>query len=88
MSLLLSWIMVSLLYFCAGAFREAAVVTYYKLIARNKRYSVSALAGGIEAYDLIVLAAIIKSEWNVALMISYVVGVTVGTFMGMNRGQK
>jgi len=61
------------------------VVTYYRLIAKNKRYSVSGLAGGIEAYDLLVLATVIQSGWNPVLLGAYTVGVMVGTFLGMSR---
>ena len=72
-----------LLYFAAGAFREILVVTYYRLIAKNRKYSVSGLAGGIEAYDFLVLATVIRSGWNPVLLGSYVLGVMVGTFIGM-----
>ena len=72
-------------YVAVGAFREILVVTYYRLIAKNKRYSVSGLAGGIEAYDLLVLATVIQSGWNPVLLGAYTVGVMVGTFLGMSR---
>lgn len=74
-----------LLYFSAGAFREAVVVTYYKAIAKNNRSSASALAGGIEAYDLIVLYAILRSGWSPVLLGAYILGVTAGTYIGMSR---
>jgi len=73
------------LYMAAGAFREVLVVTYYRLIAKNRRYSVSGLAGGIEAYDLLVLALVIQSGWSPLLMGSYVIGVMIGTFLGMSK---
>jgi hypothetical protein len=85
MSPLLSMVIASALYLAAGAFREVLVVTYYRLIAKNKRYSVSGLAGGIEAYDLLVLALVIQSGWSPLLMGSYVLGVMVGTFLGMSK---
>ena len=85
MSPLLLTISVALAYMAAGAFREVLVVTYYKLIAKNKRYSVSGLAGGIEAYDLLVLALVIQSGWSPILMGSYVIGVMAGTLLGMSR---
>jgi hypothetical protein len=75
----------ALLYLAAGAFREVLVVTYYKLIGRDKRYSVSGLAGAIEAYDLLILATVIKSGWNPVLMAGYVAGVCLGTFIGMSK---
>ena len=85
MSHLLTVVAVALAYFSAGAFREVLVVTYYKQIAKNHRYSVSGLAGGIEAYDLLVLALVIQSGWSPILMTSYVLGVVAGTFMGMSK---
>jgi hypothetical protein len=72
-------------YVAVGGFREILVVTYYRLIAKNKRYSVSGLAGGIEAYDFLVLATVIQSGWNPVLLTAYVVGVMIGTFLGMTR---
>ena len=72
-----------LLYLTAGAFREAVVVSYYRAIAKNKRFSASGLAGGIELYDLVVLYAILKSGWSPILLGSYVIGVVVGTYLGM-----
>jgi len=85
MNPLLLTISVALAYMAAGAFREILVVTYYRLIAKNKKYSVSGLAGGIEAYDLLVLALVIQSGWSPLLMGSYVIGVMAGTLMGMSR---
>jgi hypothetical protein len=85
MNPLLLTIAVALAYMTAGAFREVLVVTYYRLIAKNKRYSVSGLAGGIEAYDLLVLALVIQSGWSPLLMGSYVVGVMLGTLIGMSK---
>jgi hypothetical protein len=82
---LLPIVIAGLLYFVAGAFREVLVVTYYRLIAKNKRYSVSGLAGAIELYDLLVLATVIKSGWNPVLLGTYVIGVMVGTFLGMSK---
>lgn len=76
---------VALAYMAAGAFREVLVVTYYRLIAKNKRYSVSGLAGGIEAYDLLVLALVIRSGWSPLLLVSYTLGVMIGTFLGMSK---
>jgi hypothetical protein len=78
-------IITALLYLAAGAFREALVVQYYKLIAKNRRYAVSGLAGGVELYDLLVLATVIKSGWNPVLLGAYVIGVMVGTFIGMGN---
>lgn len=74
-----------LAYVAVGAFREVLVVTYYRLIAKNKRYSVSGLAGAIELYDLLVLATVIQSGWNPVLLAAYVTGVMVGTFLGMGK---
>ena len=85
MNPLLLTISVALAYMAAGAFREVLVVTYYKLIAKNKRYSVSGLAGGIEAYDFLVLALVIRSGWSPLLLASYVIGVMAGTLLGMSR---
>jgi hypothetical protein len=85
MSPTLLMVSVALAYMAAGAFREVLVVTYYRLIAKNKRYSVSGLAGGIEAYDLLVLALVIQSGWSPLLMGSYVIGVMLGTFLGMSK---
>ena len=76
-------LLTAMAYLAVGAFREVLVVTYYRLIAKNKRYSVSGLAGAIELYDLLVLATVIKSGWNPVLLGAYVIGVTIGTFLGM-----
>lgn len=78
-------VMTVLLYMAAGAFREALVVSYYRLIAKNKRWSVSGLAGGIELYDLLILGMVIKSGWNPILLAGYVIGVMIGTAIGMGK---
>ena len=78
-------LLTAMAYLAVGAFREILVVTYYRLIAKNKKYSVSGLAGGIEAYDLLVLALVIQSGWSPLLMGSCVIGVMAGTLMGMSR---
>jgi len=78
-------LLTAMAYLAVGAFREVLVVTYYRLIAKNKRYSVSGLAGAIELYDLLVLATVIKSGWNPVLLGAYVIGVTIGTFLGMSK---
>jgi hypothetical protein len=80
---LLGGLLITLAYVSVGAFREVLVVTYYKLIAKNRRYSVSGLAGAIELYDLLVLATVIQSGWNPVLLGAYVVGVMLGTLIGM-----
>ena len=80
-------LMTVVLYMAAGAFREVLVVSYYKLIAKNRRYSVSGLAGGLEAYDLLVLATVIKSEWNAWLLVGYIAGVVIGTYIGMGHNK-
>jgi hypothetical protein len=82
---LLVTLLTILAYLAVGAFREVLVVTYYRLIARDRRYSVSGLAGTIELYDFLVLATVIKSGWNPVLLGAYVIGVMVGTFLGMSK---
>lgn len=67
-------------YCVAGAFRECLVIFYYRAISRKRDYAASGLAGGIEFYDLIVLASIIQGGWSLPLMISYTIGVMLGTF--------
>jgi hypothetical protein len=76
------------IYFLAGAFKEALVVLYYKaMIKRGKqaRWRASGLAGGIDAYDWIVLVTVLKSHWTVELIVAYVLGVMVGTYVTMGR---
>jgi hypothetical protein len=79
MNLLLS----VLLYFVAGFFREALTVSYYRAVGRKRDYSASGLAGGIELYDFLVLAAVIRSGWNPVLLVAYTVGVMLGTFVSI-----
>lgn len=67
-------------YFFAGAIRECLLVSYYRAIAKKKDYTASGLAGGIEFYDFIILAAIIRGGWKIPLMIAYTLGVMAGTF--------
>lgn len=71
------------LYFLAGAMKEALVVLYYKAMGkhgRKARWYASGLAGGIDAYDWLVLVTVLKSEWTVELIIAYILGVMVGTY--------
>lgn len=72
-----------LLYFVAGLVREVLTVSYYKSVIRKRDYSASGLAGGIEAYDFLVLATIIKSGWNPVLITAYVAGTMLGTFLSV-----
>jgi hypothetical protein len=82
MNPLLSILIASALYMAAGACREFIVVCYYHKVAERKPYSASGLAGGIELFDLLILAAIFRSGFNPALMVAYTVGVMIGTFIG------
>lgn len=77
-----------LAYLVAGAIRESGVVLYYRELMRGRRYLVSGLAGAIEAYDLAVLATIIRADWDLMLAAAYVVGVIIGTAAGFGRGAR
>jgi hypothetical protein len=72
-----------LLYLAAGLGREFLTVSYYKAISSRKKYSASGLAGGIELWDFLVLATIIKSDWNPILILAYVAGTMLGTQLSM-----
>ena len=80
---LLVYLVTILLYFAAGMTREILVVSYYRSVGKDKKYSASGLAGGLELYDFLVLATVIKSGWNPLLLAGYTAGVIVGTYMGM-----
>lgn len=82
MSPLLSIVIASALYLAAGAFREFIVVCYYKSVTARRAGSASGLAGGIELFDLVILAAIFRSGFNPILMLAYTAGVVCGTFYG------
>jgi hypothetical protein len=69
-------------YFAAGGFREILCVSYYRSVTRRRDFAASGLAGGLELYDLIVLAFIIQSGWSPYLVVAYTLGVMVGTFCG------
>lgn len=75
----------SILYLAAGAFREFIVVCYYRKVANRMPLSASGLAGGIEFFDLIVLAAIFRSGFHPLLMAAYTLGVMIGTYIGARR---
>ena len=75
-------IIASVLYLAAGAFRELMVVRYYGAVSGRKALFASGLAGALEFYDLIVLAAIFRSGFNPILMLAYTVGVVAGTYWG------
>jgi len=83
----LSLVIVAALYLAAGAFRESIVVLYYRAISMKRPLSASGLAGGIEFFDLIVLAAIFRSAFNPILMVAYTIGVIIGTY-GATRMSK
>lgn len=87
MSPLLSMVIASALYLAAGAFREFIVVLYYKSVTARKAGSASGLAGGIELFDLVVLAAIFRSGFNPTLMIFYTIGVVIGTYASTKTGK-
>jgi hypothetical protein len=72
--------MTVLLYFAAGFFREILCVLYYRAVSTKRPLKASGLAGGLELYDLLVLASIIQSGWNPVLLLAYVGGVVGGTF--------
>lgn len=82
MNNLLSIVIASFLYLAAGAFRESVVCFYYRKVVDRKALSASGLAGGIEFFDIVVLAAIFRSGFHPALMASYAVGVMIGTYIG------
>jgi len=73
-------VMTTLLYFAAGFFREVLCVLYYRAVSTKAPLKASGLAGGLELYDFLVLASIIKSGWNPVLLLAYVAGVVGGTF--------
>ena len=87
MSPLLSMVIASALYLAAGAFREFIVVCYYKSVTARKAGSASGLAGGIELFDLIILAAIFRSGFHPIMMIFYTIGVVIGTFVSTKTGK-
>jgi hypothetical protein len=72
-------------YFAAGLAREFLVVSYYRQIARARASSASGLAGGIELFDFLVLATIIKSGWSPVLIAAYVAGTMLGTFVAIKK---
>jgi hypothetical protein len=76
-----------LAYFAAGAFREAACVSYYRAVSRRRHFAVSGLAGGLELWDFLVLALIIQSGWSVPLIAAYTLGVMAGTFVASKWGK-
>lgn len=82
MSLAAQLIITAALYLAAGAFRELMVVRYYAAVSSRRTWSASGLAGVLEGYDLIVLAAIFRSGFDPALMLAYTVGVVLGTAWG------
>ena len=81
MSPLLSMVIASALYMAAGAFRETLCVLYYRAVSLKLPLKSSGLAGGIEVYDLLILAAIFRSGFHPVLMGAYAVGVMVGTYL-------
>jgi hypothetical protein len=83
----LNLVIAGAMYLAAGAFREIICVTYYKAVTAKKPLSASGLAGGIELWDLIILAAIFRSGFNPLLMLAYTVGVVAGTFVGTKLGK-
>ena len=82
MSPLLTMVIASVLYMAAGAFREILVVRYYGAVSGRRAWSASGLAGAIEGYDLLILAAIFRSGFHPVLMLAYTIGVVAGTFIG------
>jgi hypothetical protein len=72
--------MTAILYFAAGFLREVLCVLYYRAVSTKRPFQASGLAGGLELYDLLVLASIIQSGWNPVLLLGYVLGVIGGTF--------
>jgi hypothetical protein len=56
-------------------------------VSKKKDYSASGLAGGIELYDFLILAAVIRNGWNPALLIAYTCGVMAGTFYTIRIGK-
>ena len=77
----------SALYLAAGAFREILVVRYYGAVSGKRALCASGLAGAIEVYDLIVLAAIFRSGFHPILMASYAAGVVCGTYFGTRHSK-
>jgi hypothetical protein len=80
-------VMTGLLYFAAGFFREVICVLYYRAVSTKAPLKASGLAGGLELYDLLVLASIIKSGWNPILLLAYVAGVVGGTYFATRIGK-
>jgi hypothetical protein len=72
--------MTAILYFAAGFLREVLCVLYYRSVSAKRPLKASGLAGGLELYDLLVLASIIQSGWNPVLLLAYVGGVVGGTY--------
>ena len=80
-------VMTGPLYFAAGFFREVICVLYYRAVSTKAPLKASGLAGGLELYDLLVLASIIKSGWNPILLLAYVAGVVGGTYFATRIGK-
>jgi len=74
-------ILLALAYLAAGAAREVLCVGYYRAVSTKRPLSASGLAGGIELWDLLVLAAIFRSGFNPWLMVAYTIGVIAGTYL-------
>jgi hypothetical protein len=83
----LSLVIAGAMYLAAGAFREGLCVSYYRAVSTKRPLSASGLAGGIELFDLIVLAAIFRSGFNPILMLAYTIGVMLGTFAAARYGK-
>jgi hypothetical protein len=79
--------MTVILYFAAGFLREVLCVLYYRAVSTKRPLKASGLAGGLELYDLLVLASIIQSGWNPILLLAYVVGVVGGTYFATRIGK-
>ena len=80
-------VITGLLYFAAGFFREVLCVLYYRAVSTKRPLKGSGLAGGIELYDFLILASIIRSGWNPVLLLAYVAGVVGGTFCAIKMGK-
>lgn len=81
----LSLTLTACVYFVAGTMREYVLVQYYRAMTGGKSWCASGLAGGIEVYDILVLAYIIKGDWNPVSIAAYTLGVMVGTYFGTRR---
>ena len=79
-------ILLALAYLAAGAVRECVVVWYYLAVSSRRPLLASALAGGIELFDLLVLVTIL-ANWSLLNALAYAGGVVIGTAAAVKRSK-